>query len=95
MPGSKAVRRRRFSLTLESTASRVLSGDEAETNGTLDLKYGAEQVFSGEGIGYVPIAGNFGFGAGTEEVTSANRDNHWIDDLDIVTTVASGVRVAT
>ena len=64
-------------------------------NGTLDLKYGAEQVFSGEGIGYVPIAGNFGFGAGTEEVTSANRDNHWIDDLDIVTTVASGVRVAT
>src|SRR5205814_10363699 len=47
-------------------------------------------VYDNYAVGYTPVAGNFGFGAGTAELTAAIRDNHWIDDLTITTTTVSG-----
>ena len=61
-----------------------------DPDGTLDVTYNGVKVYDNYAVGYTPIAGNFGFGAGTAELTAAIRDNHWIDDLSITTTTVSG-----
>jgi hypothetical protein len=54
-------------------------------NGTLDLSYKGQPVYSNLFIpGFTPAAGKFAFGARTG---GANA-NHWIDDLSVTTTVA-------
>ncbi|MBX3746496.1 MAG: hypothetical protein KF833_14405 [Verrucomicrobiae bacterium] len=64
-----------------------------DPDGTLDVTYNGVKVYDNFPIPYAPIAGNFGFGAGTAELTAALRDNHWIDDLSITTTTVSGAHV--
>ena len=66
-----------------------------DADGTLDVIYGTNVVYDNVPIGYVPIAGRFGFGAGTEEQTIGNRDNVTIDDVSIVTTNVIGVSIAS
>src|SRR5262245_9408683 len=63
-----------------------------DPDGTLDVVYNGNNVYSNVPIGYIPIAGRFGFGSGTEEQTIGNRDNVWIDDVSIFTTNLVGAR---
>src|SRR5262245_2889241 len=63
-----------------------------DPDGTLDVIYNGNNVYSNVPIGYIPIAGRFGFGSGTEEQTIGNRDNVWIDDVSIFTTNLVGAR---
>jgi hypothetical protein len=64
-----------------------------EADGTLDVTYNGTKVYEDFPIPYAPIAGQFGFGAGTAELTAALRDNHWIDDLSLTTTTVTGAYV--
>ncbi|MBI2924182.1 MAG: hypothetical protein HYY24_00575 [Verrucomicrobia bacterium] len=57
-----------------------------DADGTLDVSYNGVKVYDNVPIPYIPLAGSFGFGAGTAELTAAIRANHWIDDLNITTT---------
>ncbi len=57
-----------------------------DEDGTLDVTYDGVKVYDNVGIGYTPVSGQFGFGAGTAELTAAIRNNHWIDDVEITTT---------
>src|SRR6266487_2550069 len=66
-----------------------------DPDGTLDVIYGANVVYNNVPIGYIPIAGRFGFGSGTEEQTVGNRDNVTIDNLSIVTTTVTGASIAS
>src|SRR5436190_8664337 len=66
-----------------------------DPDGTLDVTYGTNVVYDNVPIGYVPIAGRFGFGSGTEEQTIGNRDNVTIDDVNIVTTTVTGASIAS
>src|SRR6266511_1280270 len=61
-----------------------------DPDGTLDVTYNGTKVYDNFGIPYAPIAGNFGVGAGTAELTAAIRANHWFDDMAITTTIVSG-----
>jgi hypothetical protein len=62
-----------------------------DPDGTLDVTYNGVKVYDNFGIPYAPIAGNFGVGSGTAELTAAIRANHWFDDMAITTTtVAAG-----
>src|SRR5262245_41684028 len=63
-----------------------------DPDGTLDVTYNGSMVYSNVPIGYIPIAGQFGFGSGTEEQTIGNRDNVTIDDVSIFTTNLVGAR---
>jgi len=70
-----------------STATRFANVEvKIDPDGTLDVTYDGTKVIDNVGIGYTPIAGSFGFGAGTAELTAAIRNNHWIDDVNITTT---------
>ncbi|MFO1500886.1 MAG: hypothetical protein U1G07_21275 [Verrucomicrobiota bacterium] len=60
-----------------------------DADGTLDVTYNGVKVYDNFGIPYAPIAGNFGVGAGTAELTAAIRANHWFDDMTITTTTVS------
>src|SRR5206468_3703035 len=53
------------------------------------------KVYDNVPIGYIPISGRFGFGAGIENQTAIVRDNFWIDDLSITTTTVTGAYVAS
>ncbi len=66
-----------------------------DPDGTLDVIYNGNNVYSNVPIGYIPIAGRFGFGSGTEEQTIGNRDNVWIDDVSIFTTNVVGASIAS
>ena len=44
-----------------------------DPDGTLDVTYNGTNVYNNVPIGYIPIAGRFGFGSGTEEQTQAPR----------------------
>src|SRR5436190_13483075 len=66
-----------------------------DPDGTLDVTYGTNVVYDNVPIGYVPIAGRFGFGSGTEEQTIGNRDNVTIDDVSIFTTNLVGASIAS
>jgi hypothetical protein len=79
-----------------STATRFAPVEvKLEADGTLDVTYDGIKVYDNVGIGYTPIAGQFGFGAGTAELTAAIRNNHWIDDVNITTTtVGAGAFVS-
>jgi len=67
-----------------------------DPDGTLDVTYNGVKVYDNVPVPYIPLAGTFGFGAGTAELTAAIRANHWIDDLSITTTtVAPGSPVVT
>ena len=68
---------------------------QLDADGTLDVTYDGKQVITDAPIGYVPVAGRFGFGAGTEEITIAQRDNFWIDDLTLTTTPVTGAHIAS
>ncbi len=69
-----------------STATRFANVEvRVDADGTLDVTYDGTKVIDNLGIGYTPIAGQFGWGAGTAELTAAIRNNHWIDDVDITT----------
>ena len=68
---------------------------QLDADGTLDVTYNGTKVYDNVPIGYVPVAGRFGFGAGTEEITIAQRDNHWIDDVNITTTTVSGAHIVS
>jgi len=57
-----------------------------DTDGTLDLTYGTNVVFTNLLAYTSRISGQFGFGARTGGAT----DNHWIDNLIINTTLACG-----
>src|SRR5947208_6719052 len=59
---------------------------QLDADGTLDVVYNGTKVYDNFGIPYAPIAGNFGLGAGTAELTAAIRANHWFDDMTITTT---------
>ncbi|MBN8248597.1 MAG: hypothetical protein J0L84_14300, partial [Verrucomicrobia bacterium] len=80
-----------------STAARFANVEvKIDPDGTLDVTYDGVKVYDNVGIGYTPIAGVFGFGAGTAELTAAIRNNHWIDDVNITTaTVGGGAYVAS
>jgi hypothetical protein len=74
-----------------STATRFAAVEvKIDPDGTLDVTYDGVKVYDNVGIGYTPIAGVFGFGAGTAELTAAIRNNHWIDDVNITTTTVGG-----
>ncbi|MCC6235203.1 MAG: hypothetical protein IT580_21345 [Verrucomicrobiales bacterium] len=74
-----------------STTTRFANVEvKLDTDGTLDVTYDGVKVYDNVGIGYTPIAGQFGFGAGTAELTAAIRNNHWIDDVNITTTNVGG-----
>jgi hypothetical protein len=79
-----------------STATRFANVEvKIDPDGTLDVTYDGVKVYDNVGIGYTPIAGVFGFGAGTAELTAAIRNNHWIDDVNITTTtVGAGAYVS-
>ena len=79
-----------------STAARFADVEvKLDADGTLDVTYDGTKVYDNLGIGYTPIAGQFGFGAGTAELTAAIRNNHWIDDVNITTTtVGAGAFVS-
>ncbi len=79
-----------------STAARFADVEvRIDPDGTLDVTYDGVKVYDNVGIGYTPIAGLFGFGAGTAELTAAIRNNHWIDDVNITTaTVGTGAYVS-
>jgi len=64
-------------------------------DGLLTITYNNTKVYDNVPVGYIPISGSFGFGAGTEEVTVFKRDNFWIDDLSITTTTVSGAHVVS
>jgi len=66
-----------------------------DPDGTLDVTYNGTNVYDNVPIGYIPIAGRFGFGSGTEEQTIGNRDNVTIDDVNIVTTNVVGASIAS
>ncbi len=66
-----------------------------DPDGTLDVTYNGTNVYNNVPIGYIPIAGRFGFGAGTEEQTIGNRDNVTIDDVSIFTTNVVGASIAS
>lgn len=66
-----------------------------DPDGTLDVIYGTNAVYTNAPIGYIPIAGRFGFGTGTEEQTIGNRDNVTIDDVTIFTTNVIGASIAS
>jgi hypothetical protein len=66
-----------------------------DPDGTLDVEYDGVKIFDNLAVGYTPIAGVFGFGAGTAELTAAIRDNHWIRDLNITTATVSGAYVSS
>ena len=57
-----------------------------DADGTLDVVYNGTRVYDNFGIPYAPIAGNFGLGSGTAELTAAIRANHWFDNMSITTT---------
>lgn len=74
-----------------STATRFADVEvRIDPDGTLDVTYDGVKVYDNVGIGYTPIAGLFGWGAGTAELTAAIRNNHWIDDVNITTTTVGG-----
>jgi hypothetical protein len=79
-----------------SNATRFANVEvKIDPDGTLDVTYDGVKVYDNVGIGYTPIAGMFGFGAGTAELTAAIRNNHWIDDVNITTTtVGAGAYVS-
>jgi len=79
-----------------STTTRFANVEvKIDPDGTLDVTYDGVKVYDNVGIGYTPIAGLFGFGAGTAELTAAIRNNHWIDDVNITTTtVGAGAYVS-
>jgi len=59
---------------------------DLHADGTLDVSYGGVAAFTGLATGYTPITdGQFGLGART----GGFNDNHWIDDLSIVTSTAA------
>ncbi|MEK7676214.1 MAG: hypothetical protein AAB676_10330, partial [Verrucomicrobiota bacterium] len=60
-----------------------------DADGTLDVSYNGVKVYDNVPIPYIPLAGTFGFGAGTAELTAAIRANHWIDDVNITTTTVT------
>jgi 3-hydroxy-3-methylglutaryl CoA synthase len=60
-----------------------------EADGTLDVVYNGTKVYDNFPIPYAPIAGNFGVGAGTAELTAAIRANHWFDQMTITTTTVT------
>ncbi len=64
-----------------------------DEDGTLDVSYNGVEVYADVPIGYVPLGGQFAFGAGTEEQTAVSRDNFWIDDVSITTTAVTGPSV--
>lgn len=64
-----------------------------ESGGLLSVSYNGVKLFDRLPVGYTPLEGRFAFGAGTEETSSASRDNHWIDDLSISTTTVAGAFV--
>src|SRR6185369_9079587 len=66
-----------------------------DPDGTLDVTYNGTNVYNNVPIGYIPIAGRFGFGSGTEEQTIGNRDNVTIDDVSIFTTNLVGASIAS
>ncbi|MBX3733036.1 MAG: hypothetical protein KF791_10620 [Verrucomicrobiae bacterium] len=80
-----------------STAVRFAAVEvRVDPDGSLTVVYDGVTVYDRVGIGYTPIAGVFGFGAGTAELTAAIRNNHWIDDVSITTaTVGAGAYVAS
>ena len=57
-----------------------------EADGTLNVTYNGVKVLDNVSIPYAPIAGQFGVGAGTAELTAAIRANHWFDNMSITTT---------
>jgi hypothetical protein len=74
----------------DSTATRFANVEvKLDADGTLDVTYDGVKVYDNVGIGYTPVAGVFGFGAGTAELTAAIRNNHWIDDINITTTTVT------
>ena len=79
-----------------STATRFANVEvKVDPDGTLDVTYDGVKVYDNVAIGYTPVAGVFGFGAGTAELTAAIRNNHWIDDINITTaTVGAGAYVS-
>jgi len=60
-----------------------------DPDGTLDVTYNGVKIYDNVPIPYIPLAGTFGFGAGTAELTAAIRANHWIDDVNITTTTVT------
>ncbi len=75
----------------DSLAARFAAVEvKLDPDGTLDITYDGVKVYDNVGVGYTPITGVFGFGAGTAELTAAIRNNHWIDDVNITTATVSG-----
>src|SRR5437667_59937 len=89
--GGQRVAAKRFTglrtgLPNDQTAVFVPVHIQLDADGTLDVVYNGTKVYDNFGIPYAPIAGNFGVGAGTAELTAAIRANHWFDDMTITTT---------
>ncbi len=57
-------------------------------DGTLDLTFAGQPIFTNLAFGYAPIAGRFGLGARTGALTA----NHFIDDLKIQVPTWTGLR---
>jgi hypothetical protein len=64
-------------------------------DGLLSVKYNGDQVLDKVPIGYLPIEGQFGFGAGTEGQAATLDSNYWIDDVSITTTTVTGAYIAS
>jgi len=63
---------------------------DLHADGTLDVSYGGVAAFTGLATGYTPITdGQFALGGRT----GGFNDNHWIDDLSIVTSTTAGAAV--
>jgi hypothetical protein len=73
----------------------VLVNVTLTADGLLSVNYNGDQVFDKAPIGYFPIEGQFGFGAGTEGQAATLDSNFWIDDLSITTTTVSGAYVVS
>ncbi|MCI0536869.1 MAG: hypothetical protein L0Z50_16765, partial [Verrucomicrobiales bacterium] len=100
--GAKVAAKRATNLTTDPPAANNIGTSrfvDVEVNldpdGTLDVTYDGVKIYDNAGIGYTPIAGVFGFGAGTAELTAALRNNHWIDDVNITATAVSGSYISS
>ena len=59
-------------------------------DGLLTVNYNGTNVYNKVAIGYLPIEGQFGFGAGTEGQAATLDCNFWIDDASFTTATVTG-----
>src|SRR4030095_7547059 len=79
--GAKVVAKSANNLKTDDRFVDVLI--QLDADGTLDVTYDGVKIYDNFTVPYTPIAGGFGFGAATSDLTAALNANHFIDDLEI------------